>query len=93
MPDITPEELGNGFKVVGVIAGIVISILLAGWSILRVFVTRYEYNKLVELVESLKKLQDEMKSMQGKMSPEAESQMIKILQKVEEHFSGKERRK
>lgn len=93
MGEITPEEIGKGVRLIVTIAGIVAAIVLAVVGFIKFFVTRYEYNKLLKLVEELRSAQDELRSNQGRLTPEAEAQMIKVLQKIEDHFSDKQRRR
>jgi hypothetical protein len=93
MGDITPEELGRGFRLLMTVGGITVAIVMAVIGFLKFFVTRHEYNKLLKLVEELRVAQDVLRQAQGKLSPEAEAQMIKILQKIDDFFSDKQRRK
>lgn len=93
MGELTPEELGRGFRLLTTIGGIVVAIVLAVLGFIKFFVTRHEYNRLLRLVEELQEAQNELKLNQGRMTPESEAQMIKILQKIDEYFSEKQRRK
>jgi predicted PurR-regulated permease PerM len=93
MGDMTPEELGRGVRLLVTVLGIVAAIALAVIGFIKFFVTRYEYNKLLKLVEEIQAAQNELKQNQGRLTPESEAQMIKILQKIDEFFSEKQRRK
>lgn len=73
--EITPTELGSWLIIGGLVAGSLASVVMAVVWIIKNLVTRFEFNKLSEAVEELKK-------MSGKLSPEAEEQQIKILSKM-----------
>lgn len=86
--EITPAELGSWLLIGGLVAGAVASIVLAVVWVAKIFVTRYEFNKLSAVVEELKKVS-------GRLNPEAEEQQMKILRKLStylEHLEEKQRR-
>lgn len=83
---IPPEEtwrwLENAKLIVGGIAVVIVFVIF----VLKTFVTRYEFNKLAKTVERLSE-------MSGKLTPEAEEQLMKVLRKLSDFADAHKPRK